>query len=88
MKVGMLWFDDDRQRPLTEKIERAAKHYQSKYGATPNMCYANPQAFGEGQNELVVPVPALKAGKVSEQLTLKQARTILPNHFWLGISEN
>jgi hypothetical protein len=84
----MLWFDNDAQRPLTEKVERAAKHYQSKYGATPNLCYANPQAFGEGQGEVVVNVSAVKTGKAPEAITLKQARTILPNHFWLGVSEN
>lgn len=87
MKVGMLWFDD-APRSLTEKIERAAKHYQSKYGATPNVCFAHPRMFEEKQAEVVVKVPALKQGKAPEAITLKQARTILPNHFWLGVSEN
>ncbi len=88
MKVGMLWFDDDPKRPLSEKIERAAQRYQEKYGATPNLCYANPRTVGDGESTLTVRMPAGKSGKTARQVTLKQARSILPNHFWLGVAEN
>jgi hypothetical protein len=80
MKIGMLWFDDDPKRTLAEKIERAALRYQEKYGAAPNLCYANPGTVGD-QSTLMVKLP-------KSQVILKQARSILPNHFWLGVAEN
>ena len=88
MKIGMLWFDNDAQRPLAEKVERAAKYYQTKYGATPNWCYASSRSIGESQVETVVRVSAIKQGQAPQPITLKSARTVLPNHFWLGVSEN
>ena len=33
MKTGLLWFDDDPQKRLEEKVQRAATHYERKYGA-------------------------------------------------------
>ena len=87
MKIGMLWFDDDPKRPLEEKIERAAKRYQEKYGVTPNLCYANPRTVGDAQPTINLRLPTNKNGKVTPQVTLKQARSILPNHFCLGVAE-
>lgn len=88
MKIGMLWFDDDPKRPLEEKIERAAQRYKEKYGVTPNLCYANPRTVGDEQPTMTVKVASNKVGKTAAQVTLKQARSILPNHFWLGVAEN
>lgn len=87
MKIGMLWFDDDPKRPLEEKIERAARRYQEKYGVTPNLCYANPRTVGDAQPTINLRLHAGKNGKNVPQVTLKQARSILPNHFWLGVAE-
>lgn len=88
MKVGMLWFDDDPKRPVTEKVERAAQRYREKYGVLPNMCYANPRTLAEGQDGVSLNLQSLGTGKGAPRVTLKQARSILPNHFWLGISES
>lgn len=38
MTSGMLWLDSDRQRSLEEKVDRAARYYQQKYGRRPNVC--------------------------------------------------
>lgn len=72
MKSGMLWFDNDPKRPLTEKVERAAARFVEKYGQPANLCYAN---------------PATAEAQTIGAITVKQARSILPNHFWLGVSE-
>ena len=88
MKIGMLWFDDDPKRPLEEKIERAALRYKEKYGVTPNLCYANPRTVGENHSTLTIKLSDGKLSKSAPQVTLKQARSILPNHFWLGVAEN
>jgi hypothetical protein len=88
MKVGMLWFDDDPKRPLAVKIERAAKRYHEKYGVMPNLCYASPRTVGDEPSALKVNLSASQSDKSGSEVTLKQARSILPNHFWLGVAEN
>lgn len=71
MNVGMLWLDDDKKRPLTEKVQRAADHYCEKYGRFPELCLVNNKTLtGE---QLV--------GKIKVQ----PARTVLRDHFWLGM---
>ena len=86
MKTGMLWFDDDAKRSISEKVERAAVHYREKYGVAPNLCYANPVSLSDGP-ETVQP-RAAGSGKSLSNITLKHARSILPNHFWLGHSDS
>ena len=72
MRVGWMWFDDDPGRSLQEKIERAVKRYQERYGRLPTACYVNKKhVTGEGfrcGNMKVIPAP-----------------NILPHHFFLGV---
>lgn len=75
MDIGMLWYDGDSKRQLNEKILRAVDYYRQKYGARPNVCYVNPALLVEGQ--------AQPSG-----VQLRPARTVLRDHFWLGVSEN
>ena len=72
MNVGMLWLDDDRQRPLEEKVSRAADYYQEKYGRLPELCLVNPKMLAEEK----------KVGRVRVQ----PENTVLPHHFWLGMN--
>ena len=76
MKIGMLWFCDDKKLSLTEKVLRAVAYYRSKYGAQPNVCYVNPT--------LLAQVEAAPLAGVN----IRPARTVLPDHFWLGVSED
>lgn len=71
MNIGMLWLDDDKKRPFEEKIRLAADYYKNKYGRTPELCFVN--AMTETNSK--------KIGRIEVE-TLK---TILPNHFWLGM---
>ena len=75
MDIGMLWYDDDGKRQLDEKVARAAAYYRAKYGVQPTECYVHPGTLGEGQ-------PSVAAG-----VRLRPNRTIIKNHFWLGIGE-
>lgn len=72
LRVGMLWFDDDPQRPLAAKVARAAEHYRQKYGQAPNICYVHESALEH---------------EVASQLPLKivAARDVLRHHLWLGL---
>ena len=76
MNIGMLWHDDDPQRTLEQKLKRAADYYQSKYGQRPTTCFVNSGIVPVGQSSTV-------AG-----LRVQSARTVLPNHFWLGVESN
>ena len=78
MRTGLLWFDDDPNRTLEDKVARAAAHYQRKYGHTPNLCFVHPAAFdGNGNGKMT------KAGEVE----IRANRSILPHHFWIGVDE-
>jgi hypothetical protein len=70
MQVGMLWLDDDPQRPLGAKIERAASYYRTKYGVAPEVCYVHPASF-QGTPPCATP-------------RILTATDVLPHHFWLG----
>ena len=88
MKTGMLWFDDDSKRSISEKVERAALHYREKYGVAPDLCYANPTSLADGPESVQPRVAASGAAKSLSRITLKHARSIMPNHFWLGLSDS
>ena len=78
MKVGMLWFDNDRGQPLDRKILRAAAYYKKKYGRTPSLCYVHPTMVNQDTEN--GKAAAIKSGKI-EILT---APWVLPNHYWIG----
>ena len=76
MKIGLLWFDDNKKRTLAEKVERAAAYYEQKYNATPTVCYVN---------SLDEDIEDVKFKENSVEL--RTAPTVLPNHFWIGVEE-
>jgi len=74
MDIGMLWYDDDTKRKLDEKVARAAQYYQTKYGVAPTVCYLHPSMLED------------KIGAAGG-VQLRSARTVLVNHFWIGVNE-
>jgi hypothetical protein len=76
MNIGLLWFDDDPQRSLNEKVAEAAAHYQKRFGRTPTLCYVNPSVLETARQ------PAIGG------IQIAPGRTVLPNHLWLGVAEN
>ena len=75
MDIGMLWLDDDKQRPFEEKMKRASDYYREKYGRFPELCFVNTSMLAEEKK---------KVGRIEVQPT----KNILPNHFWLGMKTN
>lgn len=73
MKTGMLWFDNDPQLNLSNKITRAAAYYQKKYGQKPNLCFVHPSMLKE------------KTGK--DGFEIRSTKMIMPNHIWIGIDD-
>lgn len=74
MKVGMLWLDDDRLRPLITKVELAANHFEQKHGRAPNVCYVHPSMLPSDE---VLATP----------ITVVGSEAILPYHLWLGVRD-
>ena len=58
---------------LTAKVMSGLEYYRVKYGKKPDMVYINPRTL-EG-NTVVIP-----------NVTIKASRQVLPNHFWIGVS--
>jgi hypothetical protein len=82
MKTGLLWYDNDPMRELAEKVERAAAHYERKFGRPPDLCLVHPSLVdGKGKHSKSG-APA-SAGEVQ----IRPGRAVLPNHFWLGVDE-
>jgi len=76
MNIGMLWFDNDNKSDLATKIEKAANYYHSKYGKAPNLCLVHPITLGNTS----------WTGGVG--IEVRTTRSVLPNHFWLGVNNN
>lgn len=80
MNIGMLWFDNDRKTQLNSKVDRAALYYHEKYGAYPNVCFVHPSMLngqsGDSQKEKV------KSGDIE----IRTSKSVLPNHFWIGVN--
>lgn len=75
MNIGMLWFDNDSKVDLAARIQRAAFYYRNKYGRTPNLCFVHPSMLS------ATPVNTNGSG-----IEVRTTRSVLPNHFWLGIN--
>ncbi len=82
IKVGMLWYDDDPRRQLSDKVFRAAERYYQKHGRWPNTCYVSSQVELDqlGQQVRVAPCPQGPHATIR----LVTAPNILPHHYWLG----
>jgi len=85
MELGMLWFDGESQRPLQERLDRAARYYAQKYGRPANTCYVHPSTITNGAK--AAESRATKREQCVAGLTVRPSRTVLPNHFWLGVEE-
>lgn len=88
MEIGMLWFDNDKKSDYEAKIEHAAKYYRDKYGLAPNLCFVHPCTIPHNDNQAVdkdslpMDTPSLQSKGVEIRIT----KTMLPNHFWIGIN--
>ena len=76
MNAGLLWYDDDPERSLPEKVRRAAHHYECKFGVPAQVCYVHPSALEVSQ-----------AKAVSDEVRIAALDTVLTNHLWVGREE-
>jgi hypothetical protein len=81
MDIGMLWFDNDKKSDYEAKIERAAAYYRKKYGKAPNLCFVHPCMLPNTGNDTIA-----KQNFNSRGVEIRTSKTMLPNHFWIGIN--
>ena len=74
MHIGMLWFDDNPNLALKNKIEKAVAYYRQKYHHEPNLCLIHPSMMDKDRPEF-------------DQLTVRSYRPVLPGHLWIGIED-
>lgn len=72
MILGMMWFDNDKEKPIEQKVREAKIRYERRYGIVPNVCYVSESVPRE----------------VKTEVELRRAQYILPWHFWIGLAEN
>ena len=80
MNVGMLWFDNDPKTEINTKIERAASYYRDKYGKQPNVCFVHPSMVKS------LSTTGLNLSVQRGNIELRTSKSVLPNHFWIGIN--
>jgi hypothetical protein len=87
MNVGMLWFDNDPRVNLDGKIARAADYYRAKYGRTPTLCFVHPSMLRNGKpgDEAPDSTPPEKSFAACG-IEIRSNRSVLPNHFWIGVN--
>jgi hypothetical protein len=71
----MLWYANDPKMSLTAKIMSGLEYYKTKYEKTANQVYVHPSALKSGD---VVSIPGV---------TVLTHRSVLPNHFWIGVAD-
>jgi hypothetical protein len=75
MNQGLLWFDDDPGRDLSEKVARAVQRYRQKYSTAPTICYVHPSAL-QG-----------KKRKDASGVRVAALASVLRHHLWIGQEE-
>lgn len=73
MEIGMLWFDDG-PNSLKDKVSQAVAFYEQKFGEKPTHCLVHPNTLNGGEGDI--------AG-----VSVRKARNVMPNHYWIGIEE-
>jgi hypothetical protein len=73
IREGLLWYDGDPKRDLADKVRRAARRYELKYGMAPNVCYVHASTIGE----------SAESGNVAG-LQVAVGQSVLRDHYWLG----
>jgi len=92
MNIGMLWFDNDKNETINEKILRAANYYQNKYGQSPTLCFVHPSMLPTAANKKMNVSNTKPDDKKKKKtyfagnIEVKLNQSVLPNHFWIGMN--
>jgi len=73
MNSGMLWFNNNHNFALQNRLEQAIHDYQNCYGVRPTLCCLCPKELSQHQRLAR-----------SLHLTLSPSDKLQPGQFWLG----
>jgi hypothetical protein len=73
MKKGLLWYDNQKNVDIKERISSAIDFFESKYGYLPGKCFVNPETLG-------------KPLELGNKIKVIPNECVLANHFWLEFS--
>ena len=74
MNNGMLWYDNQTDQPVENRIKKAVDYFISKYGHPPLCCFVHPDMTSQ-------PI------QLGDHLKIIPNERVLKNHIWLEISE-
>ncbi len=95
--IGLLWFDDDPNRDLKQKVGNAAKRYAEKFGRQPTVCYVHPSMLNGLENSdnghAASSSPRGGTSAISLDigdlhLRVVPRRSVLRHHLWVGNDED
>ena len=70
--TGLLWFDDNPNRSLADKVSQAATRYQSKFGQRATVCLVNE-------------IDMNGCGGVVGDIEVQVKPNMLRHHFFVGV---
>jgi hypothetical protein len=70
MREGLLWYDNQRNIDLKERIASAVKFFESKYGYLPKKCFVNPATLE-------------KPLELDRKIKVLPNHRVIVNHIWL-----
>lgn len=73
MKEGLLWYDNQGNIDLKERITSAVKFFESKYGYLPKKCFVNPATLE-------------KPFEMDRKIKVFPSDRVIVNHIWLEFS--
>ena len=73
MKEGLLWYDNQVNIDVKERITSAVKFFESKYGYVPKKCFVNP-------------VTLEKPLELDRKIKVIPNDRVMVNHIWLEFS--
>lgn len=76
LRIGLVWFDNAADKSFSDKVLGAAAYFQHKYGKEAELCYVHPSA--------IAPFDEVQVGEHGE-ITVRGSRSVLPNHFFIGL---
>lgn len=79
MDIGIMWYDGNKKKPLTDKIQDAVEHYHRKYSKVANKAIVNPDDLSRHIGEMGGGVLVETNG-----ILVDANRAILPDCVWVG----
>ena len=78
METGLMWCDDDKTKPLADKITEAARAHARRFDRLPDLCYVS-----ENGSKLEIETVEVDG----HSIRVETDAIIPPHHSWLGVDK-